>query len=269
VSGLHQELPVRRLLVAVLTEKTMRTYRTFSWKDSNFRICSPHFDLITEEIVRQRALLEAYIERQPQFWTALTPIELLPDAPLIARRMGQAALVVGVGPMAAVAGTIAQLAAEAALRRDNGADAIVENGGDVYLASDCEVVVGLYAGRRHALAGRLAFAVSAEQMPLAVCSSSSRMGHSASFGDCDLATVTARDAALADAAATFACNLVRTPQHVDAALDRVGGIPGVMGVLLVKDDRVGLVGRLPALARSADPDADGSKVTRDRRSRET
>jgi hypothetical protein len=77
------------------------------------------------------------------------------------------------------------------------------------------------------------------------------MGHSMSFGLCDLATIVAKDAALADAAATQAGNLVKTVHDVDAALERISAIDGIDGVLLVKDDRVGLAGHLPRLVRCA------------------
>jgi ApbE superfamily uncharacterized protein (UPF0280 family) len=162
--------------------------------------------------------------------------------------------------MAAVAGTMAQLAAEAALAA-GAAEAIVENGGDIYLASVDRVVIALYAGPG-ALSGRLAMVVEAAEMPLAVCSSSGRLGHSFSFGDCDLATVVARDAALADAAATLAGNLVRRESDLPAALERVAGLPGVSGLLLVKGEKVGMAGRLPRLVRHADARYD-LKITRD------
>ena len=75
------------------------------------------------------------------------------------------------------------------------------------------------------------------------------MGHSTSLGRCDLATVVARDAALADAAATQAANLVTTADDVDRAIERIAAIEGVEGVLIVKDDRVGLAGHLPPLVK--------------------
>ena len=178
--------------------------------------------------------------------------------------MARAATAVGVGPMAAVAGTMAQMAAEAAIR-DGADEAIVENGGDTYLVCDSPVTVGLYAGNTP-LVDRLAFAIQPDQSPLAVCSSSGRMGHSTSLGDCDLATVTARDASLADAAATQAANLVKTADDIDSALERIAGIDGVDGVLLVKGDRIGLIGNLPSLVRNRDADL-GLKVTRDPDSR--
>ena len=75
------------------------------------------------------------------------------------------------------------------------------------------------------------------------------MGHSTSLGRCDIATVVARDAALADAAATQAANLVKNVDDVDRAIERIAAIEGVEGVLIVKDDRVGLAGRLPPLVK--------------------
>jgi len=87
------------------------------------------------------------------------------------------------------------------------------------------------------------------QTPLAICSSSGRMDHSTSLGCCDLATVVAADAALADAAATRAANLVSEEDHIDRALELVAGIKGVAGAILVQGARVGLWGQVPRLVR--------------------
>jgi ApbE superfamily uncharacterized protein (UPF0280 family) len=241
----------------------MRQYRSFAYKGANFRIACPRFELLVREIRRQRNLLETYLRRQPEFLRALEPIELLPEAPEVAQRMARAALATGVGPMAAVAGAMAQLAAEAG-RAAGAEEAIVENGGDIYLASGQPVLIGLYAGD-NPLSGVLALEVAPGEMPLSVCSSSSRLGHSLSFGDCDLATVVAADAALADAGATLAGNLVKSEADVPGALKRVAAIPGIRGALIVKNDKVGLTGKLPRLVRHADRRFP-LKITRDPRS---
>lgn len=221
---------------------------TFTWKEACCAIRSPAPDVVKETIVRVRADLDAYILRAPSFRTAFTPVRLLPGAPEIVRRMHEASLRTGVGPMAAVAGCTAQMAVEAALAA--GADeTVVNNGGDVYLQVVQRQHVGIFPGANHRLCGALAFAVGPEHTPLALCASSGRMGHSASLGCCDLAVVAAADGALADAAATLAANLVRTPRDVDAALERVAHIPAVRGVLIIQEDRVGLAGHLPPLVR--------------------
>ncbi len=225
-----------------------RTYRIFTYREAVLRICCDRFDLATAEIVRQRGILEGYIGRQPEFKHSFAPVDLPPDVPEIARRTARAAQLVGVGPMAAVAGAMAQCAAEAALRA-GATEAIVDNGGDIYLRTVEPVVVGLGTGAT-GLANRLAFAIEPHETPVSICSSSGTMGHSTSLGQCDLATVVATDAALADAAATQAANLVRTVDDVDAALERIAAIEGIAGVVIVKDDRIGLAGRLPQLIRS-------------------
>jgi ApbE superfamily uncharacterized protein (UPF0280 family) len=241
----------------------MRHYQIYSHRGANFRIASTHPQVIREEIRRQRRALEAYIRRHPDFAASLEPLELLPGAPEVARRMQAAAAATGVGPMAAVAGTMAQLAVEAA-RAAGAEEAIVENGGDLFLDSPGVVIVALYAGN-NPLSGKLALRVEPGRMPLAVCSSSSFMGHSLSFGRCDLATVVAADAALADAAATLACNQVRSVRDVSPVLERVCSLPGICGILIVKADRVGMAGDLPELIRHRDPGF-SSKITRDARS---
>jgi len=225
-----------------------RTYRAFTYKEAVFRICCERFDDATAEIVRQRHVLEDYLDRHPAFRRSLEPVAPLADAPEVARRMARAARLVGVGPMAAVAGAMAQCAAEAGLRA-GAPEAVVENGGDVYLQAVRPVVVGLYAGLGE-LADRLAFSLRPADTPISICSSSGKMGHSTSLGDCDLAVVVAKDAALADAAATLAANLVRRDADVGPAMKRVADIAGIDGVMIVKNDRVGLAGRLPELVKA-------------------
>ena len=224
-----------------------RVYRTFIHKEAVFRICCEAFTVVTREIVRQRAILEDYIRRDPIFRHTLEPLAVPDDAPEVAKRMARAAKIAGVGPMAAVAGAMAQLAVEAALEA-GAEEAIVDNGGDIYLKATEPIVIAIYPGGSGKL-GRLAFSLQPTETPLSICSSSGKMGHSLSLGLCDLATVVAKDAALADAAATRAANLVRTVEDVEKALETMVAVAGVSGLLIVKDGHVGLAGRVPPLVR--------------------
>ncbi len=228
-----------------------RTYKTFIHKEAVFRICCDCFDVVTQEILRQRKTLEDYIQTQPDFQHAMKPVELRPDAPEAVQRMARAAALVGVGPMAAVAGVMAQLAAEAGLGA-GAEEAIVENGGDIYLQTIEPVVIGLFSGGSEKI-NQLAFELQPDSTPVSICSSSGKMGHSMSLGHCDLATVVAKDAALADAAATHAANLVRKSDEVEAALNQIVSIEGIDGVLIVKDGHVGLAGKLPPLTKRTTP----------------
>ena len=238
----------------------MRSYRTIVYKDAKLRVACPRADVVERELRRQRELLEDYIRRQPEFLSALAPIRLLEDAPEIARRMDAASQLTGVGPMAAVAGAMAEACARAALEA-GAREAIVENGGDLYASSPEPVVIGIYAGRLEGLGPARLRGPPRAMMPLSLCSSSSTMGHSLSFGDCDLATIVSKDAALADAAATLACNSVKSAADFDRVLATVSRIPGVLGLLLVKGDDLAMCGELPPIVK-ADPDETARKVTR-------
>ena len=246
VRGPHAGLPLRVMNVS-RTVGTQRTYRTFTHKNAVYRICCEAFDVITAEIIRQRRILEDYIRCHPDFGHSFEPLEINNNAPLIAQRMAKAARLASVGPMAAVAGAMAQCAVETVLEA-GAKEAIVDNGGDIYLRVTGSVIIGLNSGATE-LADRLAFSLEPDDTPLAICSSSGQMGHSTSLGQCDLATVVSKDAALADAAATQAANLVKKVEDVDVALEQIANIDGVDGVMIVKDERVGLAGQCPPLVR--------------------
>ncbi len=257
MSRLHSRLPLRSLYIDLLRRPSTvdrsaasirkRIYRTFIYREAVFRICCSSFEAVTEEIVRQRHILEEYLILHPEFHRSLEPLDPHPDAPDVAKRMAKGARPVGVGPMAAVAGTMAQLAAEAGIKA-GAEEAIIENGGDIYLDTAEPVIIGLHTGTLK-LADQLAFSLKKDDTPLAICSSSGKMGHSMSKGECDLATVVAKEAALADAAATMAANLVSKEEEVDKALESIGSIIGVDGIMIIKNDRIGLAGKLPDLVK--------------------
>lgn len=194
-----------------------------------------------EAVKDLRRGLEAYIAERPGFLSSLEPLPPDPVAPPLVRAMLAAGRAAGTGPMAAVAGAIAQAVGER-LRELSPAVA-VENGGDVYLALGRELTVGLYAGRSP-LSGRLGLRVAAADMPLCLATSSGTVGHSLSLGRADAATILAADGALADAAATALGNRVRGRDDLQAAVEWASGVPGVTGALAVMGDKLAAWGRL-------------------------
>jgi ApbE superfamily uncharacterized protein (UPF0280 family) len=256
-----------------------REFLPFVYKDARFRISREGLDAATLAIRTGRKALERYILLNPAFKDSLVPVQDIPDPdassdpdpgpsardgfPPLVLAMHRASLATGVGPMAAVAGTFAELAGRAALASGAG-ESIVENGGDIFMKLVTPLVMGLYAGASR-LSGKLAFRIDPDRTPLGVCSSSGTMGHSLSLGKCDLATVFSADTALADAAATLAANLVSTEADIQPALERVGAIPGILGILIIKGDKLGMTGELPPLIKHQDPQFTG-KITKDPRS---
>lgn len=241
----------------------MRTFQSFVHRDANFRISSSCIDIVKDEIKKQRYILDSFISENETFLTSLNPVSLSKSAPPIAKIMNDASCKTGVGPMAAVAGTFAQLSAEAAIK-SGATEAIIENGGDMYLMSDKPISVGLFSGHYSAL-NSVALQILPNYMPVALCSSSSHMGHSLSMGSCDLATVISEDAALADCAATHACNLVASEEDVVSVLEKIMAIDRIRGVIIVKNDKVGIFGELPPLIKQSDKDFI-CKITKDKNS---
>lgn len=195
-----------------------------------------------EAVLNCRTQLETYISSVPAFLRSLAPLPEDPLAPPLVRRMLDAARLAGVGPMAAVAGAIAQAVAEAL--QPLSPSVIVENGGDCYLDLQEETTVGIFAGPRSPFSGKIGLRFQACRFPLGVCTSSGTVGHSLSFGKADAVTVVARDAALADAAATALGNLVQTPGDIAKALDAAREIPSIEGALVAARDKMGIWGDL-------------------------
>ena len=194
-----------------------------------------------EAVLRHRRGLEAYLAQVPQALKALEPLPLDPTAPPLVRAMLQAGSYCGTGPMAAVAGAISQAVGEDLLRLSG--QVVVENGGDLFLAARQELTVGLYAGSSP-LSGHLGLRVPGHQTPVNVATSSGTVGHSLSLGRADAALVMAKDGALADAAATALGNRVRGRGDLEPALDWAAGVPGVLGALVVLQDRLAAWGDL-------------------------
>lgn len=183
--------------------------------------------------------LERYIATHPRFAGSYVPVAVEADAPEIVRAMASAGEAAGCGPMAAVAGALAERVARAL--EDSSAEVIVENGGDTYLISRTARRVLLVAGDSP-LSGRMTLALDPPAFPVAVCTSSGKVGHSVSLGSAHAATVVAPDGALADAVATVLGNRVHDAGDVEDALAWACGVPGVRGAVVIVGDTIGARG---------------------------
>lgn len=200
-----------------------------------------------EAIAFQRALLEEFIREDPFFVLTLEPYDrAIEKAPQIVRDMARAGAAVGIGPMSAVAGTIAKFALDAMI--EAGATfAIIDNGGDVALACDRPVLMGIYAGSSPLK--DLAFEIQPRKRPSGICTSSGTVGPSISFGYADAAIVVSEDVSLADAAATALGNAVGVDSPLAEAFEAVNK-PGISGAMVIKGEEMALWGELPPLKRA-------------------
>lgn len=193
-------------------------------------------------VVQCRNQLEEYISRHPDFLTSFQPLPSDALAPPLIRSMLAAGAAAGVGPMAAVAGAIAEFVGKELLREGAG-EVMVENGGDIFLKRDKDCLLTIFAGSSP-LSSKLGVEIPRRQMPLGVCTSSATVGHSVSLGRADAVTVLAASTILADAAATRLGNEVKSEADIQGALDLARAMPGLSGVLVIKGGKLGAWGDL-------------------------
>ncbi len=192
-------------------------------------------------VVEARTTIEAYARSNPGFLESYTPLPADELAPTVVRRMLEAAIKAGTGPMAAVAGSIAQYVGEACSAETGGGDVIVENGGDIYLSVSSPVTVSIYAADSP-LSGKVGISISADQSPGGICTSSGVVGHSKSFGSAHAVTALSDDTALADAVATAIGNMLKNHSDMEPALEKMQTVPGIRGGVIIFDDRLGAWG---------------------------
>ncbi len=198
-------------------------------------------------IKRHRKALEDYAKRNPLFLASFEPVAA-PAEPLVARLMAEAAAKADVGPMAAVAGVLADLAVKDMIA-DGCKVAVVEDGGEISAISDSTVDVALAAGDTP-LSKHFGFRLTS--FPAGIATSSGRFSHAFSFGDAEAATVFCKNADLADAAATAVGNVVKGEDceaAIQRGIDRALSIEGVEGVLILYKGFTGTAGKIPQIIK--------------------
>ncbi|MFW6181131.1 MAG: UPF0280 family protein [Spirochaetota bacterium] len=190
--------------------------------------------------------LDAVISRWPAFRDALSP----PPPPgwigggelPLAEEMLDACSPAGVGPMSAVAGAVAEWVGRTLLARTP--QVIVENGGDLFVATRRQRVMLVYAGEDSPFRDRVRVRLPASPAGLGVCTSSGKVGHSRSYGRTDAALVMARSAAVADAFATALGNMVQGEQDLEGAAAYARSREQLLGGIIIIGRRIALWGEV-------------------------
>jgi len=239
-----------------------RTYRHWI-KDSDlvsFNVVAKQTDLYIRarrnlrskaltSLLKHRAPLEKYIEHHPLFLTTLEPYQAEEDAPAIVKEMAKASQIAGVGPMAAVAGAIAEAVGRDLLPLSP--EVIVENGGDIFLKILQKRVVGIYAGQSP-FTGKIALEITPKETPLGICTSSASIGHSLSLGSADAVTAMSSSAPIADAIATAIGNMVKDAEDIPKAMEKAQKIKGLQGIVIIKGNKIGIWGKVTIVPLSQD-----------------
>ncbi|MGZ3514357.1 MAG: UPF0280 family protein [Thermodesulfobacteriota bacterium] len=231
-----------------------RTYRNLVKTDDliKFEVIVKETDLLVraerdlsketrESVLKYRHQLEAYIAANPPFQESLVPLTDDPYAPEIVREMIRTSQLAGVGPMAAVAGAMAEIVSRDLLKLSK--EVIVENGGDIYMATSKERTIGIYAGNSP-LSLKIGVVISPEESPLGICTSSGTVGPSLSFGRANAVCLLSKSAALADAAATAVGNIVKEKKDIELGLEKGREIKGILGALIIVEEKMGVWGNI-------------------------
>ncbi len=195
---------------------------------------------VAEEIVKKyRAQIEDYIRKRPEFMTSLEPISQDSMAADIIKEMIRTTALAGVGPMASVAGAVAEFSGNELLTHTR--QIIIENGGDIFIKSDKARTIAIYAGDSP-LSNKIFIKIKPEDTPIGVCTSSGTVGHSLSFGKADACVIIAKSATLADAVATAACNRIKERKDIASSLEFALSIKGIRGAVAILGKDFGSIG---------------------------
>lgn len=229
-----------------------RTYRGLVTDDrlQSFRVAVKETDLLVKAerpliqetrdlILKHRLPLERYAVDHPEFLSALAPLPSDRFAPPIVGSMIKAGQQAGVGPMASVAGALAEYVGKDLLKYSQ--EVIVENGGDIFIRSDTSLTVAISAGQS-GLSTKIGVRIYAPDGAISVCTSSGTVGHSISLGRADAAVVISKSTPLADAAATFIGNLVRNADDMSSAIQQGKRIKGVLGIVVIMGEKLAVWG---------------------------
>ncbi|MDM8522713.1 UPF0280 family protein [Desulfococcaceae bacterium HSG8] len=197
----------------------------------------PLYEIAKELVLECRGYIESYIKRYPEFAETLVPWHVRELVPVIIKEMSGAGQKAGVGPMAAVAGAIAEYVGKGLLAHTD--EVVVENGGDIFLKKNNPVTIGIFAGDSP-LSMRMGLRVG--NVPVAVCTSSGTVGHSLSMGKADAVCVVSESCPLADAVATSVGNHLKSEADIRKAIDFGKQVEGVTGLVVIMGDKIGAWG---------------------------
>jgi uncharacterized protein len=246
MSDIHQERTYRQLVHGSMPPMRVTVQETDLSVYTNKIIPGQ----VREAVIEQRGYIEGYINRYPEFSRTLTPWADDPMAPPIIQDMIAAGKNAGVGPMAAVAGAMAERVGRSFLAASD--ELIIENGGDIFLSTRRTLSVAIYAGHSP-LSLKVGLKIKPSLEPLAICTSSGTVGHSLSYGKADAVCVVSRSCALADAGATAIGNHINCPEEIETAFGWGRKIPGILGILVIIEEKMGMWGEIEIASVAPQP----------------
>ncbi len=199
-------------------------------------------DLILKLVINYRAQIQDYIDTHKDFLYSLKPLKVESRAPSIVKLMARSAKLCDVGPMASVAGAIAEFIGKE-LTKFGCREVLIENGGDLFIKTSVDRMLAIYSSNKK-LNKKILLNINSNDSPLGVCASSGTIGHSLSFGEADCVVICAENSVLADAAATSACNMIKSKNDLSTAIEKSKATKGIKGIVAIIDNSLAAWGNI-------------------------
>ncbi|HOE16558.1 MAG TPA: UPF0280 family protein [Syntrophorhabdaceae bacterium] len=238
IEGMYEE----RFYRGIAKPKDLNCYEV-KCKETDLFCCTRgnFHGFIMGKVLFYRNQLEEYIKSRPEFRDSLVPLADDPFAPRIVREMMEASRIIGIGPMATVAGAIAEFVGRDIAPFSE--EYIIENGGDIFLRTDAERIIEVYA-KDSPFSERIGVSVKPDNEPWGICTSSGTVGHSLSFGKADAVCIIGRSSLFTDGLATCIGNIVKKKDDIPMAIEKGKAFSGVKGVLIIFGESLGVWGDL-------------------------
>ncbi len=214
------------------------------FKQSDLLICSnQEIDKAAakDSLVRHYQSIAGYVQKNPAFLTALSPLPPDRQAPPIVTEMLKVSQLSGIGPFAAVAGAIALYVGNELL--EYAQEVVVENGGDIFLQIKEDKGLGVYLGENFNPAN-ITLNIKKRDSAFGIASSSATIGSSLNLGAADLVTVIAKNAILADSFATSLSNRIKKEADIEPVLTLAKESPFVEAIVIAFKGKIYLWGDL-------------------------
>lgn len=201
-------------------------------------------DEIKKEVIKQREILKRYLKENPDFLFSFSPLYVESNEEII-KLMSESSLLTKTGPMASVAGAIAEIVGKKFLKESD--EIIIENGGDIFAKLNSDFNVAIYAGNSP-FSMKIGIRLKKREIPYGVCTSSGKIGHSISFGDADAVVVISPSSAFSDGSATYFGNLIKGKIDEKNILSEIKNFPFIEGLVIIRDKEIFLWGDIEIIS---------------------
>ena len=129
---------------------------------------------------------------------------------------------------------------------------VLENGGDIALKTNKELILGIYAGKS-IFTNNIALKIKAKKEGYGICTSSGTVGPSKSFGKTDATIVLGKEASICDSLATKIANYGNgedDEEIVNNSLEKAEEyIEYCDGILVIKVEYLAKIGHIPKIVK--------------------